>query len=67
MDARSSCSYIHHKLVSEMGIPYEYIKPFIMIMGDKSYVTSYAKCPKVLWNMQRYGFCYNLRIMELGE
>ena len=67
VDIGSSDSYIHHKLVSAQGIPFEYVKPFTVTMGDRSLVTSGAQCPKVLWNVQNYGFCSHLRIMELGN
>lgn len=46
VDTGSSDGYIHHKIVSELGIPYEYVKPFTVVMGDGSHVTSCAKCPK---------------------
>nr|XP_027099356.1 uncharacterized protein LOC113718666 [Coffea arabica] len=67
VDTGSSDSYIHHKLVSTQGIPFEYIKPFTVTMGDGSLVTSGAHCPKVSWNVQNNKFCFDLRIMELGD
>ncbi|XP_027183819.1 uncharacterized protein LOC113782107 [Coffea eugenioides] len=67
VDTGSSDSYIHHKLVSTQGIPYKYVKPFTVTIGDRSLVTSGALCPKVLWNVQNYKFCFDLRIMEFGD
>ncbi|XP_027172283.1 uncharacterized protein LOC113771935 [Coffea eugenioides] len=67
VDTGSSDSYIHHKLVSTRGLSFEYIKPFTVTMGDGNLVTSGAYCPKVSWNVQNNKFCFDLRIMELGD
>lgn len=66
VDTGSSDSFIHHRLVNLLHLPYQSISPFIVTLADGTDITSGAVCPKVAWLIQDYQFQFDLKVMELG-
>ncbi|XP_027088658.1 uncharacterized protein [Coffea arabica] len=67
VDTRSSDSYISSEKVIAFDIPYRLVDPFSIIVGNGACVTSKAICPKVVWGINQYKFCYDLKVMDLSS
>ncbi|XP_027183811.1 uncharacterized protein LOC113782099 [Coffea eugenioides] len=66
VDTGSSDSFINHRVVNLLQLPYQTVDPFIVTLADGTDITSGAMSPKVTWLIQEYRFQFDLKIMELG-
>ena len=66
VDAGSSDSFVHHKVVNLLHLPHHLVNPFIVTLADGTDIKNRAICPKVTWLIQEYKFYFDLKVMELG-
>ncbi|XP_027076964.1 uncharacterized protein [Coffea arabica] len=66
VDTGSSDSFIHHRVVNLLHLPYHSVSPFTVTLADGTDITSGAISPNVSWVIQDYRFQFDLKIMELG-
>ncbi|XP_027102590.1 uncharacterized protein [Coffea arabica] len=66
VDTGSSDSFINHRIVTLLHLPYQSVNPFIVTLANGTDITSGTACPKVAWRIQDYKFQFDMKIMELG-
>nr|XP_027071642.1 uncharacterized protein LOC113696426 [Coffea arabica] len=66
VDTGSSDSFIHHRVVNLLQLPYHSISPFTVTLADGTDITNGVISPNVSWVIQDYRFQFDLKIMELG-
>nr|XP_027071740.1 uncharacterized protein LOC113696535 [Coffea arabica] len=67
VDTGSSDSFINHRLVTLLHLPYQSVNSFTVTLANGTDITSGAACPKVAWRIQDYQFQFDMKIMELGS
>lgn len=66
VDTGSSHSFISPKVANRVNLQAEKIGPLVATIADGSSLVSYAVCKGVKWQIQQYGFKFDLRVLDIG-
>lgn len=66
VDTGSSHTFIHPGLIESLGLVAERTDPLVATIADGGKVISHAICRGVQWQVQKYHFQFDMRIMGIG-